>query len=242
MHTRACAESREGPETCTCVCGGTLHGSAWRQPFSDGEPAVRRQSKARRRVGLAITFAVTLTIGPFAFNAVFGGSPANGGGLSVQVKTDLNKAVVALTAIGFRGARGPSHRILGPSYNSDCAISATGKVKQFLTFHPCEQYATASRAITKRKTTALVAFVWVEMPTVYLGNQYKNLVDEYGTGNPPGMSRAFSGLCYASGQSGTIVWTVQVEPTGHVNADRRILQAAVNGTLAPSYLREHCVS
>jgi hypothetical protein len=242
MHTRACADSREGPETCTCVCGGTLHGSAWRQPFSDDEPTVRRQGKARRRAGLAITFVAAVTIGPFAFNAVFGGSSANGGNLSVQVKTDLNKAVVALTAIGFHNARGPSYRILGPSYNADCAQSATGEVKQFLALHHCEQYAIASRAITKQKTTALVAFVWVEMPAVYLANKYKNIVDRYGAGNPPGMTRAFSGLCYASGQSGTIVWTVQVEPTGHVNADRQILQAAANDTLAPSYLREHCVS
>jgi hypothetical protein len=242
MHTRACAESQEGPETCRCVCGGRLHGSARRQPSSDAEPSPRRKSRTGRTVGLAITFVATLAIGPFVLNAVFGGSSANGESLSVQVKTDLKNAVIALTAIGFHDARGPDSRILGPSYNTDCAESATGMVKQFLMQHPCEQYAIASRTITKRDTATLVAFGWVEMPTVSLGSQYKAIVDEYDTGNPPGMSLAFDGLCYASGQSGTIVWTVQVEPTGHVNADRQILQAAMQGTLAPSYLREHCVN
>jgi hypothetical protein len=79
------------------------------------------------------------------------------------------------------------------------------------------------------------------MPTTALGSQYKAIVDEYNTGNPPGMSLAFNGLCYVSGQVGTIVWTVQVEPTGNVNADQQILQAAVLGILAPSYLRRHCI-
>ena len=242
MHTKACAESPEPAETCRCVCGGALHGSARGQPAFHTEPSPRHRSKAGRTAVLAITFVVTITIGPFVLNAVFGGSATGGGDLSVQVKTDLNKALVSLTAIGFRRASSPNSHISGPSYRTDCAKSATGRVKRFLTRHPCKQYANASRTVAKQQTTTLVAFSWVEMPTVGLGNQYKDIVDEYNTGNPPGMSLAFNGLCYASGQSGAIVWTVQVKPTGNVNADRRILQAAVEGTLAPSYLRQHCIN
>lgn len=241
MHTKACAESLNPPEECTCVCDGALHGSARRQPAFDAEPAPRHRSKAGRTVGLAITLVATITIGPFVFNAVFGGSTDSSEGLSVQVKTDLNKALVGLTALGFRRAPSANSHTAGPSYRADCARSATKGVKRFLKRYHCKQYATASRTIAKRGATTLVAFSWVEMPTVALGSQYKALVDRYKTGNPPGMSFAFNGLCYASGQSGTIVWTVQVEPTGHVNADRQVLQAAVQGALTPSYLRQHCV-
>jgi hypothetical protein len=242
MHNKACAESPEGPETCHCVCRGVLHGSARSRPSSHAEPTLRRPRKTARAAGIAVTFVAAVTIGPFVFNAMFSGSSGNNERLSMQVKTDLNKAIIGLTALGFRRAQGPQSHTSGPSYYADCAKNATDKVKQFLIRHPCKQYATASRTITRRGTTTLVAFSWVEMPTRVLGSQYKAIVDRPNTGNPPGMSLTFNGLCYASGQRGAIVWTVQVEPTGHVNADRQILQAGVEDTLPPSYLRQHCVS
>jgi len=160
----------------------------------------------------------------------------------VQVNLDLNKALVALTALGFHHARGLDSHTSGPSYHADCANTATYKVKRFLIRHPCKQYATALRTVTKQGTSALVAFSWVEMPTTSLADQYKAIVDKPNTGNPPGMSLAFNGLCYPSGQQSTVVWAVQVEPTGNVNADQQIIQAAVQGTLTPSYLQRHCVN
>jgi hypothetical protein len=193
-------------------------------------------------MALTITATVAITIGAFTVTTVFGGSSSGDEHLSVQVNADLNKALAGLTAIGFRHTLNLDPDTSGPSYRADCAQGATGEVKQFLTRHPCKQYAIATRTITRRRTTALVAFSWVEMPTIALAGQYKTTVDTQNTGNPPGVSLAFNGLCYASGQSGLVVWSVQVQPTGHVNADREILQAATLGKLSSSYLRQHCIS
>jgi hypothetical protein len=79
------------------------------------------------------------------------------------------------------------------------------------------------------------------MTTTALANQYKAVVDAYGTGNPPGASSAFNGLCYASDQQGPTVWTVEVKPTGQAKIDQGILQDAVKGDLPEIYLQKHCV-
>jgi hypothetical protein len=80
------------------------------------------------------------------------------------------------------------------------------------------------------------------MPTVKLASQYNALVVKAGTGNPPGESLSFNGSCFASDQRGFTVWTGQVQPTGHVRVDWDILRAVAPRTLAPSYLRQHCIS
>ena len=235
MHGKSCALSPKDPRSCKCECRGKDHGSAW-----GSAPA--RRGNVRRAAGLTITVVAAVTIGPLAISAVLGGSSAGRKSLSVQVKADLNKALAALAALGFRGTRSPNSSTSGPSYFTDCAKSATYKVRQFLTLNPCKQYATATRTVAKRGATVPVAFSWVEMHTATLAGQYKVKVDAYGTGNPPGVPPAFNGRCYASGQHGATVWTVEVHPTGNVNVDQEILQAAVRRKLPPSYLRQHCPS
>jgi hypothetical protein len=242
MHGRRCSFSLASPSNCKCECGGRLHGSAWWSAPPGAQSAPSRQGKAARAVALTITATVAITVGAVIVTTFLSSSSTGDERLSVQVNADLNKALGELTVIGFRRARNPDSDTSGPSYRADCSQSATGEVRQFLTRHPCKQYAIATRTVTKRGTTALVAFSWVEMPTSALAGKYKTTVDTQNTGNPPGVSLAFNGLCYASGRSGLVVWSVQVQPTGHVNADREILQAATLGRLSSSYLRQHCIS
>lgn len=183
----------------------------------------------------AVTVTLTLT-------GAIGGSPSTGDrSLSVQVEFDLKEALRELATAGWLlSANSTSNS--GPSYHSDCAKSATRRVRLFLSPKRCEQYATTIRAVTRHGTTSLVAISWVEMRTTAWADQYKKLVDEYGTGNPPGVSLAFNGRCYASGppKPGRTVWTVEVQPTGDVNIDREILQAAARRNLGPRYLQWHC--
>jgi hypothetical protein len=161
---------------------------------------------------------------------------------SAQVQVDLNKALGALAAVlRFRSTRGFKSSGSALSYHSDCAENATGEVRQFLTLHPCKQYATTIQEIAKPGAVAQVALTWVEMPTVTLATKYKIAVDAPKTGNPPGVALSYNGFCYASGQQGTTVWTILVKPTGDVNVDREILQVAARRKLAPSYLEQHCI-
>jgi hypothetical protein len=251
VHDQRCAESRADPRDCKCSCRGRLHGSAWKTP-APPVPSVpplpsstpefkvtpRRRSKHRRAATVAVAVTLTGTLGGLAATGTFNGSP-NGGNLSVQVNADLGKTISALLALKFSG-RSNSGTSLA-SYRTNCTESATGQVKQFLTRYPCKQYAAETWTITRRDVTTQVAFSWVEMPTVSLAGQYKAVVDKYDTGNPPGASSAFNGQCYASGQQGSTVWAVEVQPTGDVTADQEIVQAAAQANLPVDYLRQHCV-
>jgi hypothetical protein len=185
----------------------------------------------------AVTVTLTLTL-----TGAIGGSPSTGDrSLSVQVEFDLKEALHELATAGWLlSANSTSNS--GPSYHSDCAKSATRRLRLFLSPKRCEQYATTIRAVTKHGVTSLVAISWVEMRTTAWADQYKKLVDEYGTGNPPGVSLAFNGRCYASGppKPGKTVWTVEVQPTGDVTIDREILQAAARTNLSPRSLQRHC--
>jgi hypothetical protein len=80
------------------------------------------------------------------------------------------------------------------------------------------------------------------MPTAALASMYKTEVDAPGTGNPPGISSAFNGDCYASGQQGATVWTIWVRPSGDAKVDQEILQVAAQGKLTPSYLGRHWIN
>jgi hypothetical protein len=155
----------------------------------------------------------------------------------VQVKADLTQAIAALAKLGF-----PSTRSINSSYGTDCEKTASGGVKQFLTRHPCKEYASAILTARRQGTTARVAISWVVMPTANLAEQYEAKANVYGQGNPPGEPpMTFNGHCYASHQNDATVWAEQVQPTGHVNADREILQAAAPAKLTLDYLHKHCV-
>jgi hypothetical protein len=250
-HSRECAESPSPKSECKCRCNKTLHGILagtrpediprdWEVPdFQEKEP---RKKKARRVAAVAAVVTVTGTVGGLTATGTFS-SPSDGSsGLSVQTNVDLNKAISALSGLGFGGKLVSSVGTSGTSDPTTCAENATGQVREFLTHYPCEQYAADTWAITRQGSTTNVVFAWVEMPTTPLASRYKAVVDTYGTGNPPGVSSAFNGRCYASGQQGSTVWTVEVQPTGNLNVDRTILQAAAQQELSLAYLAKHCVT
>jgi hypothetical protein len=246
VHGKSCAESRRPPSECDCSCRGLRHGERWRTASPPAQPApaapeVRvarpRRGKGRRVAAFAVGVTVTGTFGVLAVTGTFNGS-SNGGNLSVKVNVDLGRAIKALSSLGFGGRSNSGTSV--PSYRADCAESATRQVKQFLAHYPCKQYAAETWTIARPGTATQVAFSWVEMPTVSLADQYKAIVDNYSTGNPPGVSLAFNGLCYSSGQQGSTVWAVEVQPIGNKEVDRKILQAATPRSLPPDYLRQHC--
>jgi hypothetical protein len=245
---KKCRKAEGSPKGCMCDCGGpsmdrpAADRSREQVPRRAGS-ASSRQNKGLRTAVLTFTAVAAITIGPLAITGAFDTSATGGGTFSVQVRVDLNKDLSALAAIlGLRSIQGSESGASGPSYHPDCAKKATRAVKSFLTHNHCKQYATATRTVAKPGTTAQVAFTWVEMRTAALAGKYKAKVDKSGTGNPPGVSLAFNGYCYASGQQGATVRTVLVKPTGHVNADRKILQVAARSKLALSYLQRHCIS
>jgi hypothetical protein len=129
----------------------------------------------------------------------------------------------------------------GSNSSSGCGESASGDVKKFLTIHPCKDSAVASITMHKQGVSTQAAVSWVVMPSPALASQYKAMVDERFSGNPPGESDVFDGLCYSSGQSGETVWVGQVLPTGQLPVDREILQAVSPVELTVSYLKVHCV-
>ena len=158
------------------------------------------------------------------------------------MNVDLEGTIASLSSLGFvvRDASKPGTS--GFLRSADCAGSATGLVAKFFILHPCEQFIAETWTITRRGITNFVAFSWVEMTTMTLADQYKAVADIYGTGNPPGVSSAFNGLCYASDQQGSTVWTVEVKTTGQAKLDQGILQDAVEGDHPENYLQKHCVN
>jgi hypothetical protein len=179
--------------------------------------------------------AVTVAAGAVVVGVSLGASAGSGDSLTVQVKADLTEAIAALAKIGFRSTPSTS-----PSSGTACAASATGEVRQFLMRYPCKEYASTTLMARRQGATAQVVISWVVMPTLTLAEHYKTKADAPQLGNPPGEPLAFNGLCYASGQNGATVWTEQVQPTGHVNTDREVLQAAAPRKLTLSYLQQHC--
>lgn len=243
-HGKACALSLRDPSTCECECGGRLHGSRWIADTGDSPDVQQvplRQRKVRRALAFSVAVAITGTIGGLAVTGNLGASSGASSHLSAQVNVDLTSTITTLSSLGFGGKEISSSGTSGSSRHTDCAESSTGLVREFFTHHPCERYTAETWTITRQGTTALVAFSWVEMTTASLASQYKVEVDAYGTGNPPGVSPAFNGYCYASDQQGLTVWTVEVQPTGNAKADQGILQDAVKGDLSQNYLQKHCV-
>lgn len=243
-HGKACALSLRDPSTCECECGGRLHGSAWKAGNANSPPHVRRVRSRQRKVRrtLAFTAAVTVT-GTFAgltLTGNFSAPSTTDSYLSTQINVDLNETITTLASLGFGGRKTSNSGTSGSSDRQDCAESTTGLVRQFFTKHPCVQYTAETWTITRKGSNDLVAFSWVEMSTASLAGKYKGTVDASGTGNPPGVSSAFDGDCYASDQQGVTVWTVEVKTTGNAKLDQGILHDAVKEDLSEAYLKKHC--
>lgn len=243
-HGRSCALSLRGPSTCRCECGGRLHGLAWAGETPDHSDA-RRVASRQKKVRRAIAVAITITAAAVTVSLTVTGSPVASenvsSSLSVQVKVDLSNAISGLSSAGFGGKILSSSASSDPSHRTDCAGSASGQVKEFLSEHHCKQYTAQTWAITAQDRTTEIGFSWVEMPSASLASHYKMVVDTYRTGNPPGVPpAAFDGRCYSSDQKGPTVWAIEVQPTGNVEFDQGVLQAAARESLSQEYLHEHC--
>jgi hypothetical protein len=186
-----------------------------------------------------IGITATIAIGAVTIDIATSGNSASASSVTVQANLNLGQAVGDLLKLGFAGS--DSVQSGGSNSSADCAHSASGGVRQFLTAHPCKEYAISSIQMRKQGISTQAAGSWVTMPSVTLADQYKTIVDERYSGNPPGESSAFNGLCYASAQSGETVWVGQVIPTGHLAADRQILQTVAPLSLTSDYLKAHCI-
>jgi hypothetical protein len=248
-HSITCAESHAPKSDCTCRCNTTLHGILLRPDHSEfstpPEASTFRKNgprKKKKALATAAVLTITGTLGGLTATGTFS-SPADASSvLSVQASVDVNKVLASLSELGFGGKILSSAGTSGVSDGnpSNCADSASGQVKAFLTRYPCELYAAETWSAARQGYATDVAFSWVEMPSTDLANRYKALVDKFNTGNPPGVSLTFNGRCYASGQQGATVWTVEIKPTGNVNVDQTILQAAAQENLPATYLGKHC--
>lgn len=215
------------------------HQSPYSPENSPNQPVRRRNSK-RRRLAIVITATITIGAGAGTISITTSGDSGGGGNsVTVQATTSLGQAVSDLQKLGFAGSDSVQSPASGS--NANCASSSSGGVRQFLILHPCKEYAVTSIEMHKLGISTQAASSWVVMPNATLANKYMTLVGIRYSGNPPGESDAFNGLCYASAQSGETVWVGQVVPTGHVTADQQILQAIAPLTLSPDYLKAHCI-
>lgn len=195
----------------------------------------RRRSK-RRNLVIAATATIVIGGGSATIDIAISGNSADASsGITIQANLSLKQVVAALEKLQLAGT------YIAQPIGSNCARSASGAVSQFLSLHPCKESAISIITVHKPGISTEAAVSWVVMSSTALASQYKSIVDISGMGNPPGESTAYNGLCYASSQSGETVWVAQVQPTGQVAADQRILQAVAPATLAPGYLNVHCV-
>jgi hypothetical protein len=208
-------------------------------PAPPPSPSPPRRSKVKLTLSLTVT---ATAIGVAVAVGASGGNSAGGGdSLTVQVKVDISQAISAIAKLGFRSTSNGNSS--NPHYGADCAKNATLDVKQFLIQHRCKEYASAIVMVGKGTTTTHLVITRVIMPTKALAIKYESTADTPESGNPPGEPpTVFNGLCYASSRNGDTVRTEQVQPTGDVNADQGLLQAAATPTkLTHSYLKKHCI-
>lgn len=238
-HTWKCAFSPSPRSKCECTgCEGRLHGTG---RLSNG-PRTTSTRTPSRRTSLKVPITITATITAGAITATVSGafdSPASGTDLSVQVNVDLNKVISTLSLLKYSGKQISTSGASVPEPEG-CAKDSTKEVKVFLTEHPCKDYSADTWMIYQNNISTQVAFSWVEMSTSSLARQYKTKVDTPGTGNPPGISSAFDGHCYASRRQGDTVWSAEVRPTGNEKIDQGLLESAVQENLSSGYLKIHC--
>jgi hypothetical protein len=207
-------------------------------PASAANHAAPGPRKKRRKVAVAITATTVVTAGAVTFTLTGGGSTGASDSVSVQANINFSQVVTELPKLGFAG-RVTQNAASDSSQN--CSQASTGDVQQFFAKNPCKEFAVTLTKLHNLQVATQAVITWVVMPTLSLTLQYKSLVDLRYTGNPPGQSADFPGLCYASGVSGDSVWAAQVQPTGQISVDQQILQAVAPAKLSTSYLDNHCI-
>jgi hypothetical protein len=211
---------------------------AYSPPPSPASHAASRPRKKKRKAAIAITAAAVVTAGAVTLTLTGGGSAGASDNISVQTTVNFNQVMTELPKLGFAG-------VVTQNATSDssqnCSQASTGEVQEFFANNPCKEFAVTVAKLHNEQIATQAVITWVVMPTVALTLKYKNLVDLRYTGNPPGQSTNFDGLCYASGVNGNSAWAAQVQPTGHIFVDQQILQAVVPVKLSASYLADHCI-
>src|ERR1700733_4374040 len=107
-------------------------------PSSPPPQPTPRRSK-RRKIAIAVT--ATLAVGAGAVTvdiAVSGNSADASSGITVQANLSLKQVVTALEKLQFAGT------YIAQPTGSNCAQSASGDVRQFLTLRPCKESAIAA--------------------------------------------------------------------------------------------------
>jgi hypothetical protein len=149
-------------------------------------------------------------------------------GSAENVDASFSHAEAALSVSGFGSP-------MRTAFDTNCASNSYGQVQTFLQSNPCKWLARAYVAIPETtQDGVLVAFSWVDMPTLLLAEEYKSLVDKQGTGNITELSReyapykdvAYSGNYYLSGIAGTAVWNVEFQPVGPISST--VIQTIMN--------------
>jgi hypothetical protein len=187
-----------------------------------------------------VTISVGAAAGVVTASVALSGPGSNGDSLNVQIKAELSQVVTALSKLEFEITN--NARFNSPTYSSGCAASATKQVAVFLAQHQCKEYASTTTEVRGHGIVTPVVVSWVVMPTRALASMYESLAYQPESGNPPGQPPSlFPGSCYASGQDDETVWAEQVHPTGHVDTDRKILQAMAPVHLTAGYLNIHCI-
>jgi hypothetical protein len=188
-------------------------------------------------LAVALTLTAAITVGAITFTLTRGGSAGADDSVSVQANVDFSQLMTELPKLGFAGS---VPRDAGSDSSQNCSQASTGEVQKFLAKNPCKEYAVTLVKLHDQQVATQAVVTWVVMPTSKLTLQYKDLIDLRYKGNPPGQSADFDGICYASGVYADSAWAAQVQPTGHVSVDRRILQAVVPVKLSTSYVDDHC--
>jgi hypothetical protein len=168
---------------------------------------------------------ITVTAGALIFTMT-----GSGGGSGAALKprptsrTRLsNDAMPAVAQAGFKRAEATlvasGHKAsIAMRFDTDCAAHSYGQVHKFFQSNPCKWLARAY--VQVGFSEVLVAISWVEMPSVRLATEYKQLVDTPNAGSIAELSRDttlyrkinYSNGAHTSGINGAAVWNVQARP------------------------------
>jgi hypothetical protein len=134
-----------------------------------------------------------------------------------------NDAIPEVARAGFKQAEttlvASGYKVgLKVRFDTDCAAHSYGQVHKFFKSNPCKWLARAYVQIGD--SDVLVAISWVEMASVSLAAEYKQLVDTPNAGSVTELSRDtmlyrkidYFNSAHTSGINGVEVWNVQARP------------------------------
>lgn len=212
----------------------------------NGKPVLINTDGPGKGIAVAAATGMIVAVGGFSGGALSGAAPGATGGSTASVRTvRAGKAEAKRTArtrdadhawrrIGMRRLKQTKNR---PSLG--CVKASFGEVQEFLIRRPCTSLDRMLFAIADRRgDTVLVSVSWVKFRTADRRNDFKRLIDVYGTGDfkPLGASLLrlaevrFTGRYYHSiaGSGGrlTVAETEAVKGTVHPEVLDTVAQVA----------------